>query len=71
MKFLLLTIKYTDLIIPAVISLVIWFYLMRAAVRADSVVKNQQLILHTLVQIFKKNGATEDELKELQDHFNR
>lgn len=69
MLFILLSIEYSDFIIPAVLGLVIWFYLIRTAVRADSVTKNQQLILHTLVQIYKKNGATEEELNNLQDVF--
>jgi hypothetical protein len=67
----ILAIEYTDIIIPAIVGLVIWFYLIRAAMRADSLVKNQQLILHTLVQIYKKNGATDEELKQLEDHFNK
>lgn len=71
MLVIFLSIEYTDLLVPAIISLVIWFYLIRAAMRADSLVKNQQLILHTLVQIYKKNGATEEEMKELQEYFNK
>jgi hypothetical protein len=71
MLYILLSIEYTDFIIPAILGLVIWFYLIRAAMRADSLVKNQQLILHTLVQIYKKNGATEEEIKQLEEHFNK
>jgi hypothetical protein len=67
----ILSIEYSDLIIPVIISLVIWFYLIRAAVRADSSVKNQQLIIHMLVQLYKKNGATEEEMKQLAEHFNK
>jgi hypothetical protein len=71
MLYSLLSIDYTDLIIPAILTLVIWFYLIRTAVRADSLAKSQQHILHTLVQIYKKNGATEDDLKQLQEEFNK
>lgn len=71
MLFILLSIEYSDFIIPAALGLIIWFYLIRTAVRADSLTKNQQLILHTLVQIYKKNGATEEEMKQLQEEFNK
>lgn len=71
MLFILLSIEYTDFVIPAILGLVIWFYLIRTAVRADSMAKSQQLILHTLVQIYKKHGATEDEMKALQEEFNK
>jgi hypothetical protein len=67
----ILTIEYTDFIIPAILGLVIWFYLIRAAMRADSLVKNQQLIIHTLVQIYKKNGATDEEIKQLYEYLNK
>lgn len=67
MLYTLLSIEYTDFIIPAILGLVIWFYLIRAAVRADSIVKHQQLIIHTLVQIYKKHGATEEDLNNLKD----
>lgn len=71
MHQMILAIEYTDLLIPAIIGLVIWFFLIRAAMRADSVVKNQQFILYTLVQIYKKNGATEEEIKQLEKYFNK
>lgn len=71
MLHILLAIEYTDFIIPAILALAIWFYLIRTAVRADTIAKNQQLILHTLVQIYKKHGATEDEMKALQEEFNK
>jgi hypothetical protein len=71
MQYVILSIEYTDFIIPAILGLVIWFYLIRTAVRADTVAKNQQLILHTLVQIYKKNGATEEELKQLEEYFTK
>jgi TRAP-type uncharacterized transport system fused permease subunit len=71
MLYILLSIEYTDFIIPAILGLVIWFYLIRTAVRADSITKNQQLILHTLVQIYKKHGATDEEMKSLQEEFNK
>jgi hypothetical protein len=68
MLYNLLSIDYSDLIIPAILTLVIWFYLIRTAVRADSLAKSQQHILHTLVQIYKK---TEEELNQLQEEFNK
>jgi hypothetical protein len=71
MLYILLSIEYTDFIIPGILGLVIWFYLIRTAVRADSITKNQQLILHTLVQIYKKHGATDEEMKSLQEEFNK
>jgi uncharacterized membrane protein len=71
MPHTIIAIEYTDLLIPAIISLVIWFYLIRAAMRADSLVKNQQYILHTLIQIYRKNGATEEEMKQLQEYFDK
>ncbi len=71
MLYTIISIDYTDLIIPAILSLVIWFYLIRTAMRADSMVKNQQYILHTLIQIYRKNGATEDDMKQLQEYFDK
>lgn len=71
MLVILLSIDYSNFIIPAILGLVIWFYLIRTAVRADTTIKNQQLILHTLVQLYKKNGATEEEMKQLEEVFNK
>lgn len=71
MLYIILSIEYSDFIIPAILGLIIWFFLIRSAVRADSIAKNQQLILHTLVQIYKKHGATEEEMKALQEEFNK
>ena len=67
MLYILLSIEYTDFIIPAILGLVIWFYLIRTAVRADTVVKNQELIIHALVQLYKKQGATEEEMKQMEE----
>lgn len=71
MLVILLSIEYTDFIIPAILCLVIWYFLIRSAVRADSIARNQQLILYTLVQIYKKNGATDEEMKQLQEVINK
>lgn len=71
MLIILLSIEITDFIIPAILGLVIWYYLIRSAVRADSIVRYQSLILHTLVQIYKKHGATDEEMKQLQEVFNK
>lgn len=66
---LLLSIDYGEILIPAIIGLVIWFFLLRAAVRADSVIKNQQAIIWFLILQCKKQGATDEEIKNIKDHF--
>lgn len=71
MLYILLSIDYSEIVIPAIIGLVIWFYLIRTAVRADTVVRNQELIIHALIQLYKKQGATEEEMKQLDERIKR
>lgn len=48
-------------------AIILWFYLLRWAVRASDIKKNQELMIHIMVQQYKKQGATEEELKKLED----
>jgi hypothetical protein len=50
-------------------ALIIWFSILRWAVRSNDIVKNQRLIIHLMIEQYKKQGATEEELKNLKDHF--
>lgn len=64
-----LSIDYVEALIPVIIGLVIWFFLLRAAVRADSTVKNQQAMIWFLILLCKKQGATEEEIKNIKEYF--
>lgn len=66
---LLLSIQFEDIIIPSIIGLVIWAYLIRWAVRADSTVKNQQAMIWFLILMCEKNGASPEEIKKIKDHY--
>jgi hypothetical protein len=61
--------SYGQYLLFAIGGLVIWFFLLRASVRADSIVKNQELIIHIMIQQYKKQGATDEEIQKLKDHF--
>jgi hypothetical protein len=52
-----------------IIALVIWFMLLRWAVRADSIVRNQELIIHIMIQQYKKQGATDEEIQNMKTHL--
>jgi hypothetical protein len=65
----LLAIDYSDILVPAIIGLIIWFFLLRAAVRADTVVKNQEIIIDLMIRQYKKQGATEEELDQLKQRL--
>jgi hypothetical protein len=50
-------------------ALILWYYLVRSAVKASEVVKNQEIIIHLMVQQYKKQGANEEELAKLTAEF--
>lgn len=66
----ILSIEYSDFIIPAILGLVIWFYLIRAAVRSDSIIKNQQAMLWFMILQCKKQGVSDEEIQKLKEYFN-
>lgn len=51
------------------LSLIIWFMLLRWAVRADTTVKNQQAMIWFLILLCKKQGVPDEEIKKIRDHF--
>jgi hypothetical protein len=53
----------------AILSLVIFALLIRWAVRADSIVKNQQAMIWFMILQCKKQGATDQEIQNIKDHF--
>jgi hypothetical protein len=48
-------------------ALILWYYLIRWSVRANDIVKNQELIIHLMIQQYKKQGATVEEMKKLEE----
>lgn len=65
----LLSIQFEDIIIPSIIGLVIWAYLIRWAVRADSTVKNQQAMIWFLILMAKKQGVSDEDIQKIKDHY--
>jgi hypothetical protein len=65
----LLSIDYAEIFIPAVVSLIIWCFLVRWAVRADSIVKNQQAMIWFLILMAKKQGVTDEDIQKIKDHY--
>lgn len=53
----------------AIAALILWVLLIRWAVRADTVVKNQEATIYFLMKLCEKNGVTDSELQELKEHF--
>ena len=53
-----------------ILSIIITGLIIRWAVRADSIVKNQQAIIWFLILQCKRQGATDEEIKVIKDHFN-
>lgn len=53
-----------------ILSIVITGFIIRWAVRADSIIKNQQAMIWFLILQCKKQGATDEEIQKLKDHFN-
>lgn len=52
-----------------ILTIIIWCLLIRWAVRADTVVKNQQAIIWFLILQCKKQGVPDEEIQNLKDHF--
>jgi len=48
-------------------AIILWYYLLRGDVRASEIKRNQEIIIHILVQQYKKQGATEEEIKKLEE----
>jgi hypothetical protein len=53
------------------LAMIIWFQLLRWAVRANDIVKHQKFILQLLIEQYKKQGATEEELNKLKEEFDQ
>jgi hypothetical protein len=52
-----------------ILSVVITGLIIRWAVRADSVVKNQQAMIWFMILMCKKQGASDEEIKNIKDYF--
>ena len=68
----ILTIESSELFIylgSFIICLVILCFFIRWAVRADSIVKNQQAMLWFMILQSKKLGIPEEEIQKLKDYF--
>jgi hypothetical protein len=46
-------------------ALIVWFSILRWAVRSNDIVKNQRLIIQIMFEQFKKQGASEEEIKKI------
>jgi len=69
---LLLSIEASDMMIYlgiAILLIIVWGLIIRWAVRADSIVKNQQAIIWFMILQCKKQGVPEEEIQGLKDHF--
>lgn len=49
-----------------IVSLIIWFSILRWAVRSNNIVRNQRAIIHLMKYQYVKQGATAEELKTLE-----
>lgn len=52
-----------------ILTLIFWCLLIRWAVRADSIVKNQEATIYFLMKLCEKHGVANEELAELKSHF--
>jgi high-affinity Fe2+/Pb2+ permease len=52
-----------------VLVIILWVLLIRYAVRADTVVKNQQAMIWFMILQCKKQGVPDEEIQNLKDHF--
>lgn len=69
---LLLAIGSFDLfpyLIATIVLLVITCFFIRWAVRADSIVRNQQAMIWFMILQCKKQGVPDEEIQKLKDHF--
>lgn len=51
------------------VVLLIFYHLVRGAVRADQIIKNQEAIIWFLILQCKRLGATDDEMQKIKDHY--
>lgn len=52
-----------------ILTIIVWCLLIRWAVRADSVVKNQQAMIWFMILQCKKQGVPDEEIQNIKDHF--
>lgn len=52
-----------------ILVIILWVLLIRWAVRADTIVKNQQAMLWFMILQCKKQGVPDEEIQNLKDHF--
>lgn len=53
----------------AIVSLILSCLLIRWAVRADTIINNQNATIYFLMKLCEKHGVSEGEILELKDHF--
>lgn len=69
---MLLVINSTEFMIYlgfAIISLILSCLLIRWAVRADTIINNQNATIYLLMKLCLKHGVPEGEIAELKEHF--
>lgn len=52
-----------------ILVIILWVVLIRYAVRADTIVKNQQAMIWFMILQCKKQGVPDEEIQNLKDHF--
>lgn len=52
-----------------ILTIIVWCLLIRWAVRANSVVKNQQAMIWFMILQCKKQGVPDEEIQNIKDHF--
>ena len=57
-------------IVGCILAIVIGGYILRWAIRSDSIIKNQQATLWFLIKLCEKQGVTPEEIEKIKMHFN-
>lgn len=56
-------------VVVFIIGAIVGYFMLRASVRADAIVKNQEATIWFLILLCQKHGASEEEIQKLKDHF--
>lgn len=52
-------------------ALIIWFSILRWAVRSNNIVRNQRAIIYIMKNQFIKQGASPEEMKKLEEEIDK
>lgn len=55
----------------SILGLIIWFSIMRWAVRSNNIVRNQRAIIYLMKHQLVKQGATGEELKKVEEEIEK